>query len=182
MNKLVTILMFSSRKNGNCASIGEFILNYFDSNIRIFRVSGENVGSCDHCDYECLKSDMCCPNLNESYRSMMDTVCASDLVYFIIPNYCGFPSSSYFAFNERSVGYFGLDRSKLERYMAVRKRFIIVSNSVGFEDAMRQQTSGEPEILYLKCRKYNKRSIAGDILESEEAQQDLEAFLAADRL
>lgn len=64
--------------------------------------------------------------------------------------------------------------------MNVRKRFIVVSNTEGFEQAMQQQTKGKPEILYLKTGKYKKQSIAGDLLDSVEARADLDAFLALD--
>lgn len=64
--------------------------------------------------------------------------------------------------------------------MSVPKRFIIVSNSEGeiFEKAMQQQTNDNPEILYLKSNEYGKRSIVGDILESDAAKADVTAFLA----
>ena len=79
-------------------------------------------------------------------------------------------------------GYFGGGRSKFDQYMSASKNFIIVSNmdSEQFSIAMKQQTSAEPEILYLKSGKYQKRSIAGDILESAEARGDLEAFLVSE--
>ena len=109
---------------------------------------------------------------------MMDAIISSRLVYFLVPNYCGFPNANYFGFNERTVGYFGMDREKMNRYLEVPKRFIIVSNTEGFEAAMHQQTSDDPKILYLKSGKYKKRSIAGDILDAEEARQDLLQFLA----
>lgn len=108
----------------------------------------------------------------------MDRILNSSVVYFVIPNYCGFPCANYFAFNERSVGYFDLDNSKLEIYLNVPKRFIIISNSEGFEDAMQQQTKEQPDIMYLKSRKYQKQSIAGDLLDSEAAKTDLHKFLA----
>ena len=67
------------------------------------------------------------------------------------------------------------------KFMAVPKRFILVSNTEGdnFVNPLKQQTKEAPEILYLKSGKYRKRSTAGDILDSEEAQQDLKAFLEA---
>ena len=107
----------------------------------------------------------------------MNSILNSDMVYMIVPNYCGYPNANYFAFNERSVGYFNLDRALTGTYMSVPKAFIIVSNTEGFEAAMRQQTKEEPRMLYLKSGKYKKRSTAGDILESEEAQNDLTAFM-----
>ena len=67
----------------------------------------------------------------------------------------------------------------MEKYMAVKKRFIIISNTENnFAEAMRQQTNDQPDILYLKSRKYQKQSIAGDLLTSEAAKADLQAFLA----
>ena len=107
----------------------------------------------------------------------------SDLVYFIVPNYCGYPCANYFAFNERSVGYFNMDPLRMDRYMSVTKRFIIVSNSEDhFAEAMQQQTNEIPDILYLRSSKYGKQSIAGDIMDSDEAKAVLEAFLCNDRL
>ena len=70
----------------------------------------------------------------------------------------------------------------MNRYMSVPKRFIIVSNTEddNFVNAMRQQTEDTPNILYMKTGKYGKRSTAGDLLDSEAARADLDAYLAAD--
>ena len=70
------------------------------------------------------------------------------------------------------------------KYLDVRKRFIVVSNTEGesFKQALQQQTNDVPEILYLKTRKYDKISIAGDLLESAAAGADLKAFLEKDLL
>lgn len=89
---------------------------------------------------------------------------------------------NYFASIERSVGYFHMDRQKQAQYYSVPKRFIIVSNTEGFETAMQQQTNDTPVCLYLKSRKYGKQSIAGDILDSAEAKADLDAFLTDNSL
>ena len=109
----------------------------------------------------------------------MDAVTNSDTAYFIIPNYCGMPCANYYAFNERSVGYFNLDRNKMKAYMSVKKKFVVISNTESdqFVNALRQQVNEDPDIVYLKTRKYGKQSIAGDILESEAARADLDAWL-----
>ena len=178
MNKLVTILSFSSRKKGNCAAVSTHLKNHYtQAEICIVQLL-----PCGNCDYECLTAVKSCPRLEPDQTQIMDAICRSDLVYFVVPNYCGYPCANYFAFNERSVGYFGMDRAKMERYMNVRKRFIIISNTEGFEDAMQQQTYEAPDILYLKSRKYGSRSIDGNMLESEAARADLDAFLANDGL
>ena len=181
MNIKVVILNFSSRKNGNCAEITDYIEHYYNrTNVCSFVIDKNSMPACGECDYECLKPDMDCRVLNQQEKAVFDAVCESDLVYLVIPNYCGYPCANYFAFNERSVGYFNMDESLMEKYMSVPKRFIIVSNSEGdnFKEAMRQQTSGTPDILYLKSRKYHKSSIAGDLLTSNAAKADLQAFLA----
>lgn len=178
MNKSVVILSFSPRKHGNCANISKFISKFHEDQATIIHVNRELVSSCGNCDYECLTPGQHCPAITAEYEAMMDTIINSDLVYFVVPNYCGYPNANYFAFNERSVGYFSLDRQKMKRYLNISKRFIVVSNTEGFEKAMQQQTDSEPKILYLKSGKYKKRSTAGDILDSEEAQQDLMEFLS----
>lgn len=183
MSNRITILSFSSRRNGNCANIAKYISNrYVRTNVRHWTVDAALFAPCGSCDCECLKPGMTCPQVSPEQKRVMDAICDSDLVYFVVPNYCGYPCANYFAFNERSVGYFGMDRGKMERYMKVRKRFIIVSNTEGFEEAMHQQTTDEPEILYMKSRKYHKQSVAGDLLDSEAARADLDAFLNNDGL
>lgn len=177
MGNKVAILVFSTRENGNCANIAKFVSNYHKENAAILVISAENARPCGNCDYECLTPGAVCPLADPEYRSLMDSICECDLVYFVVPNFCGYPCAEYFAYNERTVGYFQMDRDRMKRYMDIPKRFIVVSNTEGFEAVMRQQTNEEPKILYLKSGKYKKRSTAGDILESEDAKNDLRAFL-----
>lgn len=120
--------------------------------------------------------------VDKRLQDVVNAVSNAELAYIIVPNFCGYPCANYFAFNERMVGVFSADRESKKQYMAVKKRFIVVSNTEGdsFRNALQQQTSGEPQILYLKSSKYGKRSIAGDILDSEDAVADLNAFLNAD--
>lgn len=177
MDNLVTILSFSARKNGNCAAIAQYISNRFQTNVRTFVIDENSVSPCGGCDYECLRADVVCPKATGGYCEMMEAICGSSIVYFIVPNFCGCPCANYFAFNERTVGYFNLDRAKMTQYMSIPKRFIIVSNTEGFEQAMAQQANDTPKILYLKSGKYHKRSITGDLLEAPEARADLDAYL-----
>ena len=181
MVKHVVILNFSGRKVGNCSSIAEHISAYHaNANILSYHIDQE-FGSCGGCNYECLTPGVTCPNVTAFQKEVMNAVCNSDKTYYIVPNYCGMPSGNYFAFNERSVGYFNMDRELLKKYMNVPKKFIIVSNTESefFTQALRQQSNQEIKPLYMKTGKYGKRSTAGDILESEAARADLEAYLAA---
>ena len=177
MNKNVTILSFSTRNNGNCAAISRFLEDHYKrTNVCSFVI---DMQPCGNCDYECLTPGKSCPNVDSNQKEVMDRLCQSDLVYFIVPNYCGYPNGNYFAFNERKVGYFNMDRALMGKYQGIEKRFIIVSNteSEAFRSAMQQQTIGEPAMLYLKTGKYRKRSTDGDLLDAPEAIEDLKGFL-----
>lgn len=170
---------FSSRNNGNCANISDHIVRSTNTNIRTFVVE-QRISPCNSCDYECLQSGAKCPNWSEYQMENMDAILDSDIIYMIVPNYCGFPCANFLTFNERSVGYFNLDRAQMQRYMDIRKRFIIVSNSENeaFQKAIAQQATDPSEVLFLKTSAYGKRNIAGDILTSVDAVADLDAFLA----
>ena len=179
MPKNVVIIHFSSRETGNCAAVSAYIAcHHADEKVVRFVVDSGVVFACGNCDYECLRKEKSCPNLSKSYMEIMDAICNADLAYFVVPNYCGYPCANYFAFNERSAGYFNKDDELLRKYLAVPKRFIVVSNSEeNFENALQQQVDGKPEILYMKTAKYRKLSIAGDMMESVEAKVDLKVFL-----
>lgn len=180
MAKNIVLIRFSSREGGNCAKIATYIRRFYQScNVREYKIDRENVPACGSCDYECLKPDRRCPNTVGYLTEVMDGILTSDLTYFIVPNYCGFPSANYFAFNERSVGYFDGNEDLLEKYLAVRKRFIVVSNtqSDAIKETMQQQTDKDPEILYMKSKSYGKQSIAGDLMDSQAARADLQRFL-----
>ena len=178
--KPIVLIRFSSRINGNCQAIANHILEYYGAEqVQSYTVNSTVTDPCGNCDYECLKPNVTCPNISTQQSAIMEAISNASLAYFIIPNYCGYPCANYFAFNEKSVGYFNMDRASMQKYMRVPKRFIIVSNSESktFVEAMRQQTDVDPDILYLKTGKYQKRSIAGDLMESDEAQADLDEFL-----
>ena len=180
MHNNVVLIQFSSRKFGNCATVSSKIAQFYQTcHIAAFTVNNQTVTPCNDCNYECLQAGKKCPNLTDAYTALMETLCRADLIYFIVPNYCGYPNANYFAFNERSAGFFNTDRAVMQKYMSIPKRFIIISNTVSkkFEDAMQQQVDCQPDILYLKSSQYGKMSIAGDIMDSNDAMEDLIAFL-----
>lgn len=177
MNKNVVILNFSPRIDGNCGKISDFLFDFHNrTNVSAYHI---DFTPCRGCNYECLTPGAVCPLVDQQQKEVMQAACDADLVYFIVPNFCGYPCTNYFAFNERKVGFFNGDRALTQKYMSIEKKFIVVSNTEGdnFRNALQQQTSAEPEILYLKTGKYKKRSTAGDILDSQEAVADLTAFL-----
>ena len=108
--------------------------------------------------YECLNAEKQCPSLNQ-IKPIIDNLMDSDIIYYIVPNYCGYPCANSFTFDERTAGYFNMDYQIMEQYMKVEKRFIIIissTESVGFHIAMQQQAY-EPLIKYLKNDKYAKK-------------------------
>lgn len=182
MNKNILILQFSARPNGNSSAIASQIKDYYcTENVQIFTIDNNIITSCGNCDYECLRSESVCPNTTSQQILIMDAIIQADQIFFVIPNYCGFPCANYFAFSERIVGYFNLDQSKQSHYISVKKHFIIISNTEGsnFENAAQLHVNKKPDILYLKTRQYQVNSISGDLMKSESAQKDLQTYLAS---
>lgn len=180
MNNLIVIINFSHRDNGNCIAVADAIREYHDRSILAeYKIDHDWLQSCGNCDYECLRESCVCPNRTQLFDEMLNQISNCDVAYYIVPNYCGFPCANYFAFNERSVGYFERKKERLEKYLSTEKRFVIISNSESevFEKAMHQQTKDRPKMLYLKTGKYAKNSIAGDLMDSDAAKADLVNWL-----
>lgn len=97
----ITLLRFSHRQAGNCAAITAHIRASLPASVvSEFIMDGETCKPCQGCDYQCLRGEGECPHQNGVYFDALNAIMSSDLVYFVLPNYCGFPCASYFAFNE----------------------------------------------------------------------------------
>ena len=92
------IISFSGRENGNCDSISEYIASKDDS-IIYFR--NLNVHECSRCKYECFKGR--CKYRQDDIYNLYESMLSYDKIFFIVPMYCGNPSSLYFKFNEISL-------------------------------------------------------------------------------
>ena len=177
--KYVSILNFSGRNAGNCQAISDLIKQYHAPFANICaQVCNPRLEPCNNCKYECLQDNKTCIRKKET-DTIMDQLMHSDIIYFIVPNYCGFPCANYFAFNERTVGYFNKNEQLLQKYYNIKKKFIIVSNTENevFYKAMEQQ-SESPEILYISSNKYGVSSIAGNSMKAKAAKDALQAFIA----
>lgn len=180
--KNITILNFSARNNGNCSAVANALsAEFYNANVRTISIS-TMYEPCNGCNYECLTPGKICPKLTIQQQETMAIISESDIVYFIIPNYCGVPCANYYAFNERNVGWFAADRTRMELYNKLEKRFIFISNteSQAFELVAKQQYAEAGEVLYLKSGKYKKNSTAGDLMTSDAAKEDLFKFVAKD--
>lgn len=177
-----TLISFSPRKNGSCSDIMNVLCRLLenDGEIKAFDFSELTVTPCGGCKYECFDKAVSCPYISDSVYTVYESVTESDSAYFIVPNYCDYPCSVFFAFNERSQCFFQKKREKLEKYLSVPKKFIVVSNTGrdNFISAFRYQIAEdkEPDILFLSAKSFGKVSIRGDLMESEQAAEEVKKF------
>ena len=174
----VCIVSFSSRKNGNCDKISEFVSSMYPKAKR-YNFSKFKISACGGCKYQCFARGDKCPHARDKEREILDAVTNSEMAIFIVPNYCDYPCSNYFVFNERGICYFQNNDDLLTKYLQTPKKFIVVSNTNqdNFKQAFRYQTADEPDILFLAAYEHGKMSIDGDLLTSEDAVEELREFL-----
>lgn len=175
---MAVIVSFSSRKGGNCGKIGAYLANMIPDS-QLFSFANFTIRPCGDCGYECFQSREACPHFQDMEYRLMDAINNSTAAIFVVPNYCDYPNANFFAFNERSQCYFQGRPELLDRYLAVPKKFIVVSNTskANFRETFTQHTDQEPEILFLSAKQYGKVSVNGDLLPSEPVEAALRAFL-----
>lgn len=171
------IVSFSSRKSGNCEQISNFICSKM-STYKKYQFTEFIIHPCGNCHYECFQDNLACPYIEDMEYKLLEAICGSEMAYFVLPNYCDYPNANFFAFNERSQCFFQNHPERLEQYLNVPKKFVVVSNT-GMDNfySVLQQHSMEPEILFLSAKQYGKSSVNGTILESGAARADLERFI-----
>lgn len=179
----VCIVSFSGRSGGNCAAIAEELCQWGNGRgeATVFDFSSLAVAPCGRCGYPCFQSRELCPYSGDPELALCEAVTNSGLTCFIVPNYCDYPCANFFIFNERSQGYFQQRPDLLAKYLAVPKKFIVVSNTNrdNFTAAFRYHVpeNAEPEILFLSARTFQKSSIDGDLMESAQAREALLEFM-----
>ena len=173
------IVAFSSRSNGNCAQIGKLIASMVKEPV-LFDFSAFDLHPCGRCALECFAIRENCPYFADREYEMLEAMVHSDMVYFVLPNYCDYPCANYFIFNERSQCFFQGREDLLEAYLKVPKRSIVISstNQDNFIRALAYQSDKEPEILFLSAKEYGKTSISGDLLTSPKALEDIRRFVS----
>ena len=174
----VCIVSFSSRKNGNCSQIGDFLRLHLPD-AKLFDFANFTIKACGNCAYSCFDGGSNCPLYADKECEILDAITSSTATYFIVPNYCDYPCSNFFVFNERSLCYFQNNEKLLATYLQVPKKFIVVSNGnvENFKTAFSYHTNEEPKLLCLSAKKYGKVSIDGNILTSKQAVNDLMKFV-----
>jgi len=176
----ITIISFSSRPNGNCASIAKEVSKILMGEELInFDFSSFSLTPCGNCNFECFNNRLDCPNINDKAFSIYNSITNSDYAIFIVPNHCDYPNANFFIYNERSLCYFQNCRDLLDTYEKVKKKFIVVSNTNkdNFINVFKYHTINEPDILFLAPKLYGKKSIAGDLMKEKIVINDLNKFL-----
>ena len=171
------ILDFSPRPDGNCAAISKYIVKSF-CDASVIKITDLDIKSCTDCDYQCFSDK--CPHPDDLFK-LYDSILESDLIYFLIPNYCDYPPSSFFVFNERSCAYFNNKNESLAEYLRTKKKFIVISNSneENFVKVLQQQSSDDIQknIIFLSSKKFGLKSIEGNLLSSNEAKTLIDRFI-----
>lgn len=174
----IVIVNFSGRETGNCAAIAREIQGFHGGAAEYFSFAEKEVHPCGNCRMECFAKRTACPYIDDGIYELYDMISNSGLCYFVVPNYCNYPCSNFFLFNERSQCYFQGRGDLLTTYLAVKKKFIVVSNTGKdhFISAFCQHAE-EPDALFLSAKAYHKKSIQGDMMDSPRARADLAVYL-----
>ena len=183
MNNQVTIISFSSRERGNCEQIADFLSSLFIS-VELYQFSKFQLKPCGSCAYECFQKSKSCPHLGDRERALMDAICKSRTVYFVMPNYQDYPCANFFVFQERMQGYFHEYPLQREPFRNVVKQFVVVSNTGinSFRKIAEQYGSSDTDLLVLKSREFGMSSIKDSIIQSAQVQARIRAFAGADQL
>lgn len=174
----ICIISFSSRKNGNCAKIGDFVRAMLPD-AKLYSFSDFEIHPCGKCNCECFVNNTKCPWIKDKECKLLDEIIKSTLTYFILPNYCDYPCANFFIFNERSQCYFQGHEDLLNKYENVPKKAIVISNTneENFKTALAYHSQGEIPTLFLPAKKIGKSSIAGDLMTSGKAVDSIKAFI-----
>lgn len=176
---MIVVVNFSSRKDGNCYQISGVVKKHFrEKKVKIFNFYENTYTSCGHCNYECFKKRC---KVDDGINEIFKSIVQSEETIFVLPNYCDYPNSNYFLFNERSCGFFNGNKDLLNRYLNIKKKFIVISNSchVNFKNALSYQVSDQtkPEILFFNSKKFDQNPIDGALMTSLEAESLVHDFL-----
>lgn len=178
------VISFSGRRDGNCSAIARVLLEALSSRgqVQYYDFSSLRVTPCGLCEYQCFQNRERCPYFDDPEFALCSAVARSGMSYFIVPNYCDYPCSNFFIFNERSQCCFQGHPELLDQYESAPKKFITISNTGrdNFTAAFQYHTGdAPPDVLFLSARSFGKASIRGDLMDSPEAWAEVLRFIDA---
>ena len=177
---MIVVVNFSSRKDGNCYQISGVVKKHYkEKKVKIFNFYENTYNSCGHCDYECFKKKC---KVDDGINEIFKAIVQSEETVFVVPNYCDYPNSNFFLFNERSCGFFNGNKDLMNRYLNIPKKFIVVSNSCNnsFKTAFSYHLSSDatPNILYFNSKKFDQNPLDGKLMSNKEAEHLVYDFLS----
>ena len=176
------VISFSARGGGNCSAIAQVLVDALSrrGQVKYYDFSTLRLSPCGQCGYQCFQARELCPHFDDPEFTLCDAVARSDISYLIVPNYCDYPCSNFFVFNERSQCYFQGHPELLERYEAAPKKFIVVSNTGrdNFTAAFQYHTGdAPPDILFLSAKQFGRVSVHGGLMDAPEAREAVLRFI-----
>lgn len=149
----VLFVSFSGRKNGNCSDIAQYLIKENDKLI-LFKNIFYN--PCSKCNYECFNS--VCKYRYDDVYDLLESTNNYKKIVFIVPMYCGNPSSLYFVLNERMQDYFNHNEDKWDSFTN-KLHFICIYGSDEetpyFINNFNNLVNDSSKILKLERHKYN---------------------------
>jgi len=167
------VVSFSGRQDGNCAGIGELAARMLDAeHVRFADLCAQ---PCGECGCECLRGGKC--SKDDGVSALYEKICSAQECVFVLPNYADFPCANYFIFNERGTGYFGGSEQRLEKYMSVPKKAIVISGTEeeNFRRALAYQAD-KMEFLFLRAKDFGQRSTDGALAKDARVQAKVKDF------
>ncbi|WP_313342452.1 flavodoxin family protein [Sedimentibacter sp.] len=176
-------IIFSSRKHGNCARCTEYCLSEICKSgyeVKAINTFDYEINGCGNCDYQCFADGACC--IEDDIPKIYDKCLKAEKIIFAIPTFSGHLASSYFEFWERAQSIF--KNNEVYENSFLRKINLIIIGNLSFggdmalHEALHCFTNREfhPEVALLSSREYNKSSIKGDLIESQEVKNKLSIF------
>lgn len=171
------VISFSGRENGNCDHIAQYMAAPDDS-IVYFR--DLHIHACSQCSYECFAG--CCKYRQDDLYRLYESMLRFDKVFFIVPMYCGNPSSLYFQLSERGQDFFMHNESCYEALVA--KLYIIGvygdrTKTPDFIPCLEQWfegTQSQHHVLGLERHPYHLK-LADNLLDIDEVRSRIDAFM-----
>ena len=149
----ILYVSFSARSDGNCKDVANYLLRENDKLI-LFKDIFYN--PCSKCNYECFNS-ICKYRYDDVYDLFAS---ANDYmkIVFVVPMYCGNPSSLFFIISERMQDYFSHNEEKWNSFVK-KLHFICIYGSDKetpyFIETFKNIIKDESKILKIERHKYN---------------------------
>lgn len=172
-NDSILFVSFSGRNNGNCSDIAQYLIRENDKLV-LFKDVFYN--PCSKCSYECFNS--VCKYRYDDVYDLLESTNNYKKIVFIVPMYCGNPSSLFFVLNERMQDYFNHNEDKWDSFTN-KLHFICVYGSDEetpyFINNFYNLVNDSSRVLKLERHKYNLK-MNDKILDNKELVKLIDEF------